>query len=308
MFFLFSFFFGLAVGSFLNVVLCRFTPEAVERKNFSLGRTLRGRSHCDSCGKTLVWFELFPLVSFFWQKARCRGCQVRLSWQYPLVEFLTGLAFLTVAWRLSVFFPLRLSDFSFFPQLWILGLVFFWWLIFAVLILIAAYDFKYYLIPDLFLYALLILTFLLNVYYFWLSKKIMLFGNRGLPLTGELSYLLGGSEWSWIKVAAGALFGVLVIGLAYVLSRGRAMGFGDVLLVLGLGLAFAWPDILLVMFLSFVFGTLVSLALMALKRKTLKSIVPFGPFLVLAALTVFAAGDTIIAGYLRLFPALLLGL
>src|SRR3989344_4445016 len=88
---LFVFSFGTIIGSFLNVLVLRLgTGEAIGR----------GRSRCFSCGKTLTWRELIPLVSFITQKGKCRSCGSRISWQYPIVEFITGLVFLLVALKL----------------------------------------------------------------------------------------------------------------------------------------------------------------------------------------------------------------
>ena len=292
---------GLAVGSFAYVVFRRCTPDSSDQPGFSLWRSLQGRSYCDSCHKTLRWFELVPLLSFFVQQGRCRSCQARLSWQYPGVEFLFGLSFALISWRITYLFPSLNPVFLFLPAVWVLGLIGLWWLIWAVLLLIGLYDFKFYLIPDIFLYKLLGLGVVLNFYYLWLGKTVWPFSQTGLAFSGELRYLLGGAQFSLERLVFGMLTGTLVIGLAHFLSRGKAMGLGDVLLVLGLGLVFGWPDILLVMFLAFIFGTILSLGLMGAKRKTMKSIVPFAPFLVLAALTVILAGDKIISAYFSLF-------
>ncbi len=81
------------------------------------------------------------------------------------------------------------------------------------------------------------------------------------------------------------------------------MGFGDVLIALALGILFGWPDIVAVLFVAFVLGTLVSLVLLAGRRKTMKSLVPFGPFLMLGALTTVLLGVTLTTVYLRVFPS-----
>lgn len=102
---------GLAVGSFLNVLIDRL-PK---------GETVvAGRSRCDHCGKTLRWFELIPLLSFFLQRGRCRRCHASISWQYPIVEAITGIAF----WH------------GVNP------------LVFSSLLVIFAADLKYQIIPD----------------------------------------------------------------------------------------------------------------------------------------------------------------
>ena len=92
---IFVFIFGAIIGSFLNVVILRFRS----------GRTLGGRSMCFSCGKTLGFAELVPIGSFLSQKGRCSGCETRISWQYPLVEALTGVLFMLLFVRLEYLLP-----------------------------------------------------------------------------------------------------------------------------------------------------------------------------------------------------------
>lgn len=307
MFLFFSFLFGLIVGSFLNVILFRYSPQAVEENpGLTLGQVVRGRSCCLQCGKLLKWYELIPLVSFLFQKGRCRHCKKKLSWQYPVVEFLSGSAFLAVSWKFTSLFPFHLGLPVFIPQLWVLGLTVLWWLVFAVLIAIAVYDFKYFLIPNVFLSLLVFFALAVNLFYLVLRQQARLLPETGILFSGQLLYYTGGVLFSPWRALVGMVFGFAIIGGLFVLSKGKAMGFGDLLLIAALGLLFGWPDILLVLFLSFISGALVSLPLLMMKKKRLKDIVPFGPFLVFAALTVFLAGDRIIAVYLSTFPELFL--
>jgi prepilin signal peptidase PulO-like enzyme (type II secretory pathway) len=74
---------GLIVGSFLNVVILR----------MNTGKGFGGRSMCLSCNRTLKWYELIPVVSFLIQRGKCRKCHSKISWQYPLVEIITGILF-----------------------------------------------------------------------------------------------------------------------------------------------------------------------------------------------------------------------
>jgi len=85
----FAFVFGLTIGSFLNVVIYRL-PR---------GEGLAGRSGCPNCQDQLAWFDLVPLLSFLFLAGRCRRCQGRISWRYPLVELVTGLLALAVLVR-----------------------------------------------------------------------------------------------------------------------------------------------------------------------------------------------------------------
>jgi len=80
-----AFTFGTIIGSFLNVVIDRAEIEE---------SPLKGGSYCPYCHKPLVWWELIPILSFIFLKGRCSSCKHKLSWQYPLVEAITGLFFL----------------------------------------------------------------------------------------------------------------------------------------------------------------------------------------------------------------------
>ncbi|MDD4754324.1 MAG: prepilin peptidase [Desulfitobacteriaceae bacterium] len=81
------FIFGLIIGSFLNVCIYRIPRgESV----------IYPKSCCPSCGKPLAPYDLVPVLSFLWLRARCRFCQSRISWRYPLVEILTGSIFLMI--------------------------------------------------------------------------------------------------------------------------------------------------------------------------------------------------------------------
>src|SRR3990167_9306340 len=81
------FIFGTIIGSFLNVVIFRMNTQKYFFGSFG------GRSACMSCQNKLKWYELIPLFSFFTLKGRCRTCRTKISVQYPLVEFISGLVF-----------------------------------------------------------------------------------------------------------------------------------------------------------------------------------------------------------------------
>ncbi|MFH1781436.1 MAG: prepilin peptidase [Patescibacteria group bacterium] len=137
MFSVLIFIFGLMIGSFLNVVICR-----LETKE----KILISRSHCPQCGAILKWFELIPILSFLIQKARCRSCGQKISWQYPVVELSTGLLFLLA--------------FNFFLQPIIL---IYYLIIICLLIIIFVYDLKHYLIPDKIIYPAIVIAGIFNL-------------------------------------------------------------------------------------------------------------------------------------------------
>jgi leader peptidase (prepilin peptidase)/N-methyltransferase len=80
---------GLAFGSFLNVCLSRW-PEGES--------VVRPRSHCANCGRTLAWWENIPVASWVALRGRCRTCNVKISWRYPLIEFTIGVLWAIVVW------------------------------------------------------------------------------------------------------------------------------------------------------------------------------------------------------------------
>ena len=77
------FIFGAGIGSFLNVLIDRLP------NNEGIG----GRSYCNHCRHQLAWYDLIPIVSFFLLKGKCRYCGKKISWQYPVVELMTGAIF-----------------------------------------------------------------------------------------------------------------------------------------------------------------------------------------------------------------------
>src|SRR4030042_3352326 len=81
--FLTVFILGLAIGSFLNVIIDRSTRE----------ESILGRSYCDHCRAQLGVLDLVPILSFIILGTRCRYCKKPISWQYPIIEILTGILF-----------------------------------------------------------------------------------------------------------------------------------------------------------------------------------------------------------------------
>ncbi len=82
--------YGLIIGSFLNVCICR-----LPRKE----NIVTTRSHCMNCGYQLKWYDLIPLFSWLALGGKCRRCKAKISVQYPVVETLNGILYLIVYWR-----------------------------------------------------------------------------------------------------------------------------------------------------------------------------------------------------------------
>ncbi|MBI3631258.1 MAG: prepilin peptidase [Candidatus Staskawiczbacteria bacterium] len=252
MFFLFLI--GLFIGSFLNCVIYRLENNLPISITWSKNRGVKcwefSRSFCPHCQNPLQWFELIPIISFVIQKFRCRSCHRKISWQYPITEIMTGVLFLLI---FNFQFPIS-NEFSRLGLFEILNLIYLL-TVTSLLILIAVFDYKYYIIPNKFIYPLILLA---------TGYQLLITPHSSL-LTTIISSL-GFATFFFLMT---------------VISGGRWMGMGDAKLVLFMGLFLGWPKIFLAIFLSFVLGSLISLILIFTKQKTLKSQIPFGPFLIL---------------------------
>ncbi len=143
----------------------------------------------------------------------------------------------------------------------------------SFLIIIFVYDLKHYIIPDKVIFPAILTSFL------------FLFATNSLLLNTVLS-------------AFGASFFFLLI---YLISQGQWMGFGDVKLSFLMGLHLGFPNILVALFLAFFTGAIIGLILIAQNKKTLKSMVPFGPFLFFGTFLAMFYGELIINWYCDLF-------
>lgn len=235
----FFFVFGLILGSFLNVVVCRMKEN----------ETLLGRSFCRSCKQKIRWYDNIPVLSFVFLLGKCRACNEKISWQYPAVELLTGILYAGIGAYI----------FSFSHQsTWLQTL---WLLLFsACFLVIAAYDMRHMEIPliPLYMSAAFTILFLLTEFR---SGESLLASRFGLGLLGGL--------------AVGAFFFALV----YV-SKETWMGWGDVWLGLSAGMAVGLPAALFMLTVSFLFGAVVGVSAIVFDGKTLKTQIPFAPFLV----------------------------
>ena len=267
--------FGLIVGSFLNVVILR---RGV--------RSVGGRSGCMSCGAQLKWYDMIPVFSWVLLGGRCRSCRAHISIQYPLVELSTGLLFALIGASVGATLPLSTRE--------IVNLVFVLTSlpIGALLIAIFVYDLKHTIIPDSWVYTFIALAF----------------GHQFLtPLWGEYG------NWLFLSgpIVAFPIFALWGASAVRYGEPGMWMGFGDVKLALGIGWLLGPLPGLLAVFLAFVIGACVSLLLVFFSSQgwkkfvdgftptpisqrlvwgfTMKSEIPFGPFLVLSCILIWFA-------------------
>ena len=262
----FFFILGTLIGSFLNVVILR----------YNTGKGLSGRSRCQSCLKTLSPVELIPVFSFLVQKGVCKVCHSRVSVQYPLVEFSTGVLFLLVFSTYSFIYP-----FTYISTLGlVLGLV-----VVSVLVIITVYDTKHGIIPNRFVYGFIALS--LFVLFFDVHTFSLMQPDIGALLAGPLL--------------------ALPVWFLWYISGGRWIGLGDAKLFLGVGWFLGVSEGLTAFALSFWIGAFVSLCLIALqklmrirklnldtKNLTIKTEIPFAPFIILSFFIVYFSGLNLI--------------
>ncbi len=242
----FAFILGTIIGSFLNVVILRWNTGASIAVD---------RSRCFSCGATLHWYELIPVLSFLAQGGRCRSCGSKISWQYPLVEMVTGVLFALIVW---LFPPLSLAAI-------LTDLLFF--AIWSTLVVIVVYDMRHKIIPDIFAYLLAFFGIVL----------ILIHASNGV--------------FNWWNLAAGPLL-ALPLFLLWLVSGGRWMGLGDSKLMLGIGWLLGLNAGGAALILAFWIGAAVGIVLIVFRRVAFKSEIPFAPFLVAGTAVAFFASIT----------------
>lgn len=238
-FLIFSFILGTLIGSFLNVVALR----------FNTGMTLKGRSKCFSCGNSLSWYELIPIFSFIFQKGSCRKCKSKISWQYPLVEIISGLIFLMI---FIVFPPI-----SFETSITTV----FYLLITCILLIITIYDIKHKVIPTVLSYTFCILAFI------------------HLFFTPDLHFIIPSL---WLQILAGPLI-ALPFFLLVIFSKETLMGMGDPILMLGIGWILGLSDGINAIIFAFWIAAIISViwVYIIFRKMKFRYQIPFGPYLIL---------------------------
>jgi leader peptidase (prepilin peptidase)/N-methyltransferase len=244
---------GLAIGSFLNVVIYRVPRDR---------NVAAGRSRCPQCDHQLKWYHNIPVLSYLALRGKCGFCGARISPRYPLVELLNALAYL---YFFKVFgWSIDLGTFAFLS---------------SALLIVFFVDLEFQIIPD----------------------AVTL---PGIALGLAVSLIPGGisivQSLIGLVVGGGALY--LVAMLGDWLFKKESMGGGDIKLAAMLGAFLGWQKVLFVFLASAVIGLVISVVLMVFSAR-LRShrVVPFGPFLAIAAMAAVLWGDRIISFYVANF-------
>ena len=243
--------FGLAVGSFLNLCIDRLPAGK---------SVIRPGSHCDSCNKSLVAFDLVPVFSYIWLRGRCRYCNARIPLRAPVVEFAAAAIFAFLAWHYGLSRELAFAV-----------------IYAAIFIVIFAIDLEQQLILNMLIFPAMVLAFVFS--FFWGGFE------EFWPKTGPgfvLSALMGGAV------------GFVLMLLPYALTRGRGMGYGDVKLAAFIGLMAGFPLVIVGLLVGIVAGGLIAISLLLSGMvKSRKAAIPYGPFLAVGAMVALIWGDRI---------------
>lgn len=236
------FVFGAVIGSFLNVCIFRL-PES--------NSIVKPPSQCPHCHHSIRFYDNIPIISYLFLKGKCRDCDEKISWRYPLVEFIT-----------AIFAMLLFAKFNFSLDF----LVFFFFT--AVLIVITFIDLDHQIIPDVLTLPGIPIFFLLAVFVVkvpWMDAVIGLFAGGGVLLAIAFGYEL--------------------------ITKREGMGGGDIKLLGMIGGFLGWKSLIFILLFSSLLGAIIGIGVMIIQKQDMKYAVPFGPFLSAAAVAYVFFGD-----------------
>jgi len=268
------FVFGSLIGSFLNVVIYRLPvmmqrewrndclefleqPPVAEQERFDLSVP---RSRCGNCGHQITALENIPMISYLLLGGKCRGCNTRISLQYPLVELFTAIISVVVGWHFGV-------------SLQTLAALLLSWCLIAA----SGIDISHKLLPDNITLPLLWLGILLALFDVFVSLEDSVLGAM-------LGYL---SLWS-------------VYMLFKLFTGKEGMGYGDFKLLAMLGAWLGWKPLLVVILTSSLVGAIVGISMILLKKTERGTQIPFGPYLAAAGWMTLLWGDQLTRFYANL--------
>ena len=272
-FVLVAIFFGLLLGSFLNVVIYRLPvmmhrdwrqqareilelPEEPRQDTFNL---ILPNSCCPNCGHQIRPWENIPVVSYLFLRGKCSGCKAPISKRYPLIELACGLLSGYVAFHFGFGWQAA-------------GVLVLTWGLLAMSMI----DCDHQLLPDALVLPLLWLGLIANHFGVFTSLEDALWG----AIAGYLSL------WS-------------VYWLFKLLTGKEGMGYGDFKLLAMLGAWGGWQILPLTILLSSLVGAVLGVIMLRLRNRETSTPIPFGPYLAIAGWIALLWGDQITGTYLH---------
>ena len=265
--------FGLCIGSFLNVVIYRlplmmeaqWRAECAEYLNQPAAKQdifnlCVPRSHCPNCKTMIPLWHNIPLLSFILLLRKCRHCQQKISWVYPLVELISGLSAAYMAYRFG--FSWQMIGAS----------IFSWFLIASIFI-----DIKHLLLPDTMTLSLLWLGLLWNLSNGFTSLENAVIG-------AVMGYVvLWCIAWLFKKI-----------------RKMDGMGYGDFKLTAALGAWLGWQLLPFTIMLAAVLGAVLGILIMVIKKYSRTTPLPFGPYLAVAGWVALLWGHNFLNWYWKI--------
>jgi len=298
---------GLVFGSFLNVCIAR-VPRGES--------IVTPGSRCVACGRGIRWYDNFPLLSWLALKARCRDCGTSISWRYPAVELATGAWFAIVTSRFAGMLaspspvqPYSMEEWAI-SAIATLSLAVLGFLLIGLMVM----DWQTHLLPDAFTFGGMAAAFFLvcsqAIFLGPGEDQIVMNSSRQLRLRSPGSFaaqgnvfLTGPEHLIFGRVAAACGVALLLLAIRWIykaLRQRDGMGLGDVkmLAMIAAFLGF-WPAIL-ALFVGVLTAAAYAVTLVARRRATAATRLPFGSFLAIGGLIAAVFGDRIIAAYAQL--------
>ncbi|MDH5764968.1 MAG: A24 family peptidase [Gammaproteobacteria bacterium] len=267
-------FISLSVGSFLNVVIYRL-PRMMENEwqqqctEFLKIETQDESSHlslakpaskCPNCGHQIKPWENIPVISYLLLKGKCASCKRHISAEYPIIELITAITSVVIAYHYGVSWQT-------------VGGLFFTWALIALTMI----DFHKQLLPDDIVYPLLWAGIVLGIFTIFVDLETSVIG----AIAGYLTL------WS-------------IYHLFKIVTGKEGMGYGDFKLLAALGAWMGWKMLPLIILLSSFVGAAIGIAMIVFIKHDRNVPIPFGPYLAIAGWIAFLWGEAITANWLYL--------
>ncbi|MEW6536030.1 MAG: prepilin peptidase [Candidatus Auribacterota bacterium] len=256
--------FGLSIGSFLNVCICRI-PEELS--------VVKPPSNCPKCNNAISWYDNIPVLSYILLRGKCRHCSTKISVQYPLIELLFAVILLHLYYHYfdSGYRLIAVTYFGAFS---------------ACLLTATVIDLKHYIIPDEINLAGIIIACI---------------GAMVYPRLVNEDSIWAGLLHSALGIGAGFASLRLVVYIGGIIFRREAMGLGDPKFLAMIGAFIGFKMALLVIFISSLLGALVgSIVIYLFRSDKSNTVIPYGPFLALGGYVALLYGNDLVQWYIRL--------
>lgn len=279
---------GTIFGSFLNVVIFRVPKHESVNK----------RSHCMSCGYQLRWYDLVPLFSWIFLGGKCRVCKNKISKQYPIIEGLNGLFYLGVYLKFYIMDQVPFITDVEYDLDGNMTLHYDWYSVIiaasicallTALLGLTVIDWRTFEIPFGFNVFITVIAVIHGAAV--ILHNIRIAGNG---VADTLKHFLPLYFIGFFAVS-------LILYIIYAISKGRAIGGGDIKLMAAAGLFLGWKNIILAFVIGCIVGSIIHLIRMKVSKA--EHVLAMGPYLSLGIALASLYGNIIVNWYLSMFSA-----